>query len=1237
MKNIILLLTFICIGAFKSQAQTPFVPDEIEVHTSAPTLWNKEFKTTSFLSLFPAGSTVIGCADAPLYASRNNPQTQEYWGTVFLVKLPGNIALAVVADSSHYVDHSNGAIQNLWLNVMGHTESSIPLSYSDPDFTTGQYHMKYDLAAISSGVIYTGWQHSTGYVFKNTNRILVAVLDGGLNFSHQDVINASWVNTSEIPANGIDDDANGYIDDVIGQDIVNNDNNPADDDPSGHGSHVFGIIAARNNNAKNICGVITDTLSTMVVKVANASGVVTDFNTAAGYYYALGKHVRVVNMSFGFSFVPSALMAAIATGVTSSYKCVPVAGVGNGGIYEFKYPGAGAHVLCIGNSNSAGVRDVTSSYNDSLDLLARGVNVKSISATSSTATVVMSGSSMSSPFGSGCVHDLLKIDSNLSVDQTIAIMRSLGDNHGVFVMTEGYGYIKGLDTLRYNYMKPDSLVSFPACTGKYALPYTHDFAIVDSLRYGLTSIVGDSINTNGMAPGTYIYYMAWKSERNPGEIYRDTFTLKVIITGTVLTPSVSMSATPSGAICAGTTASFTAMPTHGGTSPTYEWKVNGIVVSTAGPTYGYTPLSGDVVSVKLNSSIMCVTTPTATATMTMTVNPTVTPSVTIAPAGTVCAGTATTFTPSPVGGGSPTYQWYKNGTLVSTSGTYFTSGLVAGDNVWCSMTSTALCATPTVVNSNTVTATAAITSTASISASPGSVVCAGTLVTFTCTTSIVGGNYQWNVNGTNVGPSSPTYGYTPLSGDVVKCTVTPVGGCYTGAVTSTTITMTVNPNITSTATIAVSPGSTVCAGTTVTFTCTTSIVGGAYQWHKGGTPITGATLSTYSYIPSMGDVITCKVTPLTGCYTGAITSAGITMTVNPVITSTATISASPGSTVCSGTTVTFTVTTSITGGTYQWYKGGTPIGGATFSTYAYIPLTGDVITCMVTPVTGCYTGAVTSAGITMTVTAPITPSSTATATSTSICSLNGDTINASCSVVGATAQWQSFSGSWTNITGATAPTYYTGLLPVGVSQFRCIFTMPVGCYTRAFDTTLPVSITVVGAVPAPACSITPGIPFWTAGHVDIIYTAFPAGGPYDWYHNGSLASTTPGNTWLHTMSVPADTVFAVYKPVGCYVPDTSISNILRVPNPLDVAATNGLLAHEYKIFPNPVKDILHIKGANVYDHVIVENMLGQKVIDYKLDVLQQINVTTLIPGVYIFKLYDSKDALLEVEQFIKQE
>ena len=125
--------------------------------------------------------------------------------------------------------------------------------------------------------------------------VTVAVIDSGVDSNHADLVNQIWVNPSEIPGNGIDDDQNGYVDDVKGWDFIGNDNSALD--RNGHGTHVAGTIAA-GHNGFGASGVAPDA-TIMPVRVLDGRGYGTDSAVAAGIRYAAANGADIINLSLG--------------------------------------------------------------------------------------------------------------------------------------------------------------------------------------------------------------------------------------------------------------------------------------------------------------------------------------------------------------------------------------------------------------------------------------------------------------------------------------------------------------------------------------------------------------------------------------------------------------------------------------------------------------------------------------------------------------------------------------------------------------------------------------------------------------------------------------------------------------------------------------------------------------------------------------------------------------------------
>lgn len=305
--------------------------------------------------------------------------------------------------------------------------------------------------------------------------------------------------------------------------------------------------------------------------------------------------------------------------------------------------------------------------------------------------------------------------------------------------------------------------------------------------YNAGSAIGAPVAGTGSAisfglqtlAGTYIAVAT-----NPSTGCTDTMAgTAVVFINPTASPIVNISTGGVGdTVCAATFVMFTAIPTFGGISPTYQWSVNGTPTGT-GTTFGYIPADGDVVKVLITSS-SCASPDTASSAVTMTVTSLVSPAVTITSSvgDSTCAGTMATFIATPTFGGStPTYRWVKNGISVATGPTYTT--LVAdGDNVYVVMHSSYACTfVDSVVSSHIIMhVSPVLVPTVSITADPGLVIAPGQSDTFAAYVSpALPATYQWKRNGvTIIGATNAVFITSSLSnGDAISCAVTVVGPC----------------------------------------------------------------------------------------------------------------------------------------------------------------------------------------------------------------------------------------------------------------------------------------------------------------------------------------------------------------------------------------------------------------------------------------------------------------------------
>lgn len=208
------------------------------------------------------------------------------------------------------------------------------------------------------------WLKKNGYEPGGSNSVVIAVIDTGVDYDHIDLKANMWINTGEIPGNGIDDDGNGYIDDVYGIDTIANTSNPMDD--HGHGTHVAGIIAA-SNNKEGIVGIAYNS-KIMAIKAGMASGYFTQSSIAEAILYAYDNGADVINMSFGGGAISIPVQDALMTAYTRS---VLIASAGNNGMPNERtdfypsqpnYPAALPYVIGVMSVSNQGVESAFSNW-----------------------------------------------------------------------------------------------------------------------------------------------------------------------------------------------------------------------------------------------------------------------------------------------------------------------------------------------------------------------------------------------------------------------------------------------------------------------------------------------------------------------------------------------------------------------------------------------------------------------------------------------------------------------------------------------------------------------------------------------------------------------------------------------------------------------------------------------------------------------------------------------------------
>ncbi|MEH2443593.1 S8 family peptidase [Nostoc sp.] len=264
------------------------------------------------------------------------------------------------------------------------------------------------------------WAH--GYTGKG---VVVAVLDTGVDYNHEDLKNNIWTNTKEIPGNGIDDDGNGYVDDVSGWNFADKNNNILD--KNGHGTHVSGTIAGENNSY-GVTGIAYDA-KIMPVKVLNDSGSGSYSSISKGIHYAVDNGANVINLSLGGPSSNSTLESAIK--YASSKGVIVVMAAGNDGDSSPGYPAryaskSGIAVGAVDSNNNLADFSNRSGTNKITYVTAPGVKVYSSVPNNQYATY--SGTSMATPHVAGVVALMLSANHNLTDAQVRQIIAETAEN-----------------------------------------------------------------------------------------------------------------------------------------------------------------------------------------------------------------------------------------------------------------------------------------------------------------------------------------------------------------------------------------------------------------------------------------------------------------------------------------------------------------------------------------------------------------------------------------------------------------------------------------------------------------------------------------------------------------------------------------------------------------------------------------------------------------------------------------
>ena len=294
------------------------------------------------------------------------------------------------------------------------------IAYAEPDYVRHfakipndtMYGDLWGMPTISAP---DAWDITTG-----SKDVTVAVIDSGMDMDHPDLVSNRWLNEGEIPNDNLDNDGNGYVDDVNGWDFVSGDNQPEDDD--GHGTHCAGTIGATGNNNNQVVGVCWD-VSIMPVKAGDATGLL-DSDIVDSIRYAARNGAKVLSNSYGGSGYSQTIYDAVEFAYEQG--AIFIAAAGNDGTSNDSVPQYPAsydlpNVVAVAATDDGDNLASFSNFGvESVDLAAPGVGIVSTYLNGETAS--LDGTSMACPHVAGAMGLLYSVLPGLTPEEAKSLL-----------------------------------------------------------------------------------------------------------------------------------------------------------------------------------------------------------------------------------------------------------------------------------------------------------------------------------------------------------------------------------------------------------------------------------------------------------------------------------------------------------------------------------------------------------------------------------------------------------------------------------------------------------------------------------------------------------------------------------------------------------------------------------------------------------------------------------------------
>ncbi|GAB4349283.1 MAG: hypothetical protein Kow0099_32260 [Candidatus Abyssubacteria bacterium] len=323
------------------------------------------------------------------------------------------------------------------------------IEFCEPDFVRFAFHtpndtlfpQQWDMTLIGMPAF---WDLERG-----EPSVITAVLDTGIDLDHPDLLNQLWINSGEIPGDGIDNDGNGYTDDYNGYDFAGDGwllpaegaEDPIPDDAYvGHGTHVSGTIAAEQDNVEGISGEAPGTKVMAVRVLGGILGIGYSSDISEGIIYATDNGASIINMSLGGTSKSLTEYNALKHAWNKNVFIAAASGnEGNAG-NPLNYPASYVFTMSVGATDASDIIAPFSTYNEFVEVSAPGVTILSTVPGGAYESAIWSGTSMATPHVAGLAALLYSTYSGIQNWQVRSMLQDGVVDRGTAGWDKFYGY-----------------------------------------------------------------------------------------------------------------------------------------------------------------------------------------------------------------------------------------------------------------------------------------------------------------------------------------------------------------------------------------------------------------------------------------------------------------------------------------------------------------------------------------------------------------------------------------------------------------------------------------------------------------------------------------------------------------------------------------------------------------------------------------------------------------------------